>query len=45
MFPADDHRSFNRHGEAFDVGQTFASVRYEVALTTVRELSRSVPPG
>ena len=25
-FPADDHRNFNRHGEAFDVGETFAGV-------------------
>jgi aryl-alcohol dehydrogenase-like predicted oxidoreductase len=44
-FPADDHRSFNRRGEAFDVGETFAGVPYEVGLQAVRELSPLVPPG
>ncbi len=29
-FAADDHRSFNRQGEAFDVGETFAGVPFEV---------------
>ena len=28
-FPADDHRSYNRHGEAFDVGETFSGVDFE----------------
>jgi aryl-alcohol dehydrogenase-like predicted oxidoreductase len=28
-FAADDHRQYNRHGEAFDVGETFAGVPYE----------------
>jgi aryl-alcohol dehydrogenase-like predicted oxidoreductase len=37
-FAADDHRSFNRHGEAFDVGETFAGVPFEVGLAAVREL-------
>ena len=31
-FAADDHRNFNRHGEAFDVGETFSGVDYDVAL-------------
>ena len=31
-FGADDHRTFNRHGEAFDVGETFAGVPFEVGL-------------
>ena len=31
-FAADDHRSYNRHGEAFDVGETFAGVPFEVGL-------------
>ncbi|RVI23544.1 aldo/keto reductase, partial [Sinorhizobium meliloti] len=32
VFAADDHRNFNRHGEAFDVGETFAGVPFDVAL-------------
>ncbi|TIC85009.1 aldo/keto reductase [Nocardioides sp. GY 10113] len=31
-FAADDHRSYNRHGEAFDVGETFSGVDYETGL-------------
>ncbi|OSQ43383.1 aldo/keto reductase [Marivita geojedonensis] len=42
-FAADDHRSFNRHGEAFDVGETFAGVPYEVALEAVDQLRPLVP--
>jgi aryl-alcohol dehydrogenase-like predicted oxidoreductase len=37
-FAPDDHRSYNRHGEAFDVGETFSGVPFEVGLTAVREL-------
>jgi aryl-alcohol dehydrogenase-like predicted oxidoreductase len=37
-FPADDHRNFNRHGEAFDVGETFAGVPYETGIAAVRRL-------
>jgi aryl-alcohol dehydrogenase-like predicted oxidoreductase len=44
-FPADDHRSFNRQGESFDVGETFAGVPYDVGLRAVRELAALVPPG
>jgi aryl-alcohol dehydrogenase-like predicted oxidoreductase len=29
QFPADDHRNYNRHGEAFDVGETFSGVDFE----------------
>ena len=42
-FGADDHRSFNRHGEAFDVGETFAGVPYEVGLEAVERLRPLVP--
>ena len=35
QFAADDHRAFNRHGEAFDVGETFSGVPYEVALDAI----------
>jgi aryl-alcohol dehydrogenase-like predicted oxidoreductase len=45
QFPADDHRNFNRHGEAFDVGETFAGVDYETALEAVEEIRRWLPPG
>jgi aryl-alcohol dehydrogenase-like predicted oxidoreductase len=44
-FAADDHRSYNRHGESFDVGETFAGVPYEVGLAAVRELAGVVAPG
>jgi aryl-alcohol dehydrogenase-like predicted oxidoreductase len=44
-FAADDHRSFNRQGEAFDVGETFAGVPYEVGLAAARELKGLVDPG
>ena len=42
---ADDHRTFNRHGEAFDVGETFAGVPYEVGLEAVERLRPLVPAG
>jgi aryl-alcohol dehydrogenase-like predicted oxidoreductase len=38
-FPPDDHRSFNRHGEAFDVGETFAGVPFEVGVRAAREVA------
>ncbi len=44
-FPADDHRTFNRHGEAFDVGETFAGVPFEVGLAAVDRLRPLVPAG
>lgn len=34
IFAADDHRNFNRNGEAFDVGETFAGVPYDVGVET-----------
>ncbi len=37
-FEADDHRAFNRHGEAFDVGETFSGVPYDVALEAVEAI-------
>src|SRR2546421_4616510 len=39
-FAPDDHRNFNRRGEAFDVGETFAGVPYEVGLRAARELTK-----
>jgi aryl-alcohol dehydrogenase-like predicted oxidoreductase len=42
-FAPDDHRNFNRHGEAFDVGETFSGVDYDIALEAVEEIRRLVP--
>lgn len=44
-FEADDHRSFNRHGEAFDQGETFSGVDYNTGLDAVEELKALVPAG
>jgi aryl-alcohol dehydrogenase-like predicted oxidoreductase len=44
-FDASDHRQFNRHGEAFDVGETFAGVPYEAGLAAVEEIRPLVPQG
>ena len=44
-FDASDHRQYNRHGEAFDVGETFSGVDYETGLTFVDELRGFVPGG
>ncbi len=44
-FTADDHRNFNRHGEAFDMGETFSGVPYESGLRAVEELKALVPAG
>ena len=42
-FAKDDHRNFNRHGEAFDRGETFAGVDFETGLGAVDELKLLVP--
>ncbi len=44
-FAADDHRNFNRHGEAFDVGETFSGVDYDRGLAVAEEVRRLLPPG
>jgi aryl-alcohol dehydrogenase-like predicted oxidoreductase len=45
VFAADDHRAYNRHGEAFDVGETFAGVPFETGLDAVSELTDVRPGG
>jgi aryl-alcohol dehydrogenase-like predicted oxidoreductase len=45
VFAPEDHRNYNRHGERFDVGETFSGVPYEVGLAAVRELAAFVDPG
>ena len=44
-FAADDHRNYNRHGEAFDVGETFSGVDYDTGLEAVARLRPLVPAG
>lgn len=44
-FAADDHRAFNRNGEAFDKGETFAGVPYPLALQAVEQIRKLVPGG
>ncbi len=45
VFGADDHRTYNRHGEAFDVGETFSGVDFTTGLEAVRRLLPAVPAG
>jgi aryl-alcohol dehydrogenase-like predicted oxidoreductase len=44
-FAADDHRRFNREGQAFDVGETFSGVPFGVGLEAVEQLRPLVPAG
>jgi aryl-alcohol dehydrogenase-like predicted oxidoreductase len=44
-FAPDDHRAFNRHGEAFDMGETFSGVPYDAALEAVEAIRPLVPQG
>lgn len=44
-FAADDHRRFNREGQAFDKGETFSGVPFETGLEAVEELRSLVPSG
>jgi aryl-alcohol dehydrogenase-like predicted oxidoreductase len=43
QFAKDDHRNFNRHGEAFDRGETFSGVDFETGLRVVEQLKALVP--
>lgn len=45
VFPPDDHRDFNRYGQAFDRGETFAGVDFEKGLQAVEDLRTLVPQG
>jgi aryl-alcohol dehydrogenase-like predicted oxidoreductase len=44
-FEKDDHRSFNRYGEAFDRGETFSGLDYNLSLDVVDQLRLLVPNG
>ncbi|HYY43592.1 MAG TPA: aldo/keto reductase [Actinomycetota bacterium] len=42
-FPPNDHRNFNRHGDAFDIGETFAGVDFDTGIKVVEEIHSLVP--
>jgi aryl-alcohol dehydrogenase-like predicted oxidoreductase len=44
-FTEDDHRNFNREGQAFDRGETFSGVDFETGLLAAEELKQLVPEG
>ena len=44
-FAADDHSTFNRHGEAFDQGETFSGVDFEQGVRAAQEFAAAVPEG
>lgn len=45
VFAADDHRTYNRHGEAFDQGETFSGIDYGTGLAAAVEFSELAPEG
>lgn len=45
VFAASDHRNYNRHGEHFDVGETFSGINYETGLAAAAEFTDSTPEG
>jgi aryl-alcohol dehydrogenase-like predicted oxidoreductase len=45
QFASNDHRNYNRHGEAFDQGETFSGLDYETGLQAVEKLRPLLPPG
>jgi aryl-alcohol dehydrogenase-like predicted oxidoreductase len=44
-FAADDHRKFNRNGDAFDVGETFSGVDFDAGLEAIEEIRSLLPTG
>ena len=44
-FPENDHRNYNREGKAFDIGETFAGVDFNIGLEAVRRISHLIPDG
>jgi aryl-alcohol dehydrogenase-like predicted oxidoreductase len=44
-FAASDHRSYNRHGEAFDVGETFSGVDFDTGVDAAKEFAALAPAG
>src|SRR6266536_3140933 len=44
-FASGDHRSYNRHGEAFDAGETFSGVDFDTGVDAAREFAALAPPA
>ena len=44
-FPANDHRTMNRNGEKFNVGETFGGLPFEKGLEFTEKVRKLVPPG
>jgi len=44
-FADDDHRNFNRYGEAFDRGETFSGVDLDRGFKAVEEFREMIPSG
>ncbi len=44
-FSPDDHRTYNRNGEAFDVGETFSGVPFDVGVRAAQEVAAHTPAG
>jgi aryl-alcohol dehydrogenase-like predicted oxidoreductase len=45
VFPEEDHRNYNRDGQAFNVGETFAGLPYQKAVELADALKPLVPAG
>ncbi|MEU3496933.1 aldo/keto reductase [Kitasatospora cineracea] len=45
LFSADDHRTYNRDGSAFDQGETFSGIDFETGVEAADEFARLAPPG
>ncbi|MEV4557806.1 aldo/keto reductase [Kitasatospora sp. NPDC049285] len=45
LFPADDHRTYNRDGSAFDQGETFSGIDFATGVEAAAEFSALAPPG
>jgi aryl-alcohol dehydrogenase-like predicted oxidoreductase len=44
-FPSDDHRNYNRNGDAFNVGETFAGLPFDKGLELVEQIKNNVLPS
>ncbi|MFJ3881041.1 aldo/keto reductase [Streptomyces sp. NPDC090077] len=45
VFAPDDHRAYNRHGQSFDVGETFSGVDYDTGVAAAAEFTALAPTG
>lgn len=44
-FPSDDHRNYNRNGDAFNVGETFAGLPFDKGLELVEQIKNRLLPS